>query len=164
MSPTETSVKSSGAPDDATRRRIHVLVAFDGSTKDAAALRWALQYSEAVHASVEVIHALGLQESSMVPSRVGGESDHDRAVRETEASLRRTIDADPAAESLGVHMTVVSGDPRLILLRAIERQHPDLVVIGRRAASDTVAVLGSVSREIAKASPVPVVVVPQAGP
>ena len=95
MSPTETSVKSSGAPDDATRRRIHVLVAFDGSTKDAAALRWALHYAQSVDASVEVIHALGLQESSMVSSQVGGESDHDRAVRETEASLRRTIDADP---------------------------------------------------------------------
>ena len=164
MSPTERSVHSSGPPDESVSPRIHVLVAFDGSSKDAAALRWALHYAQSVDASVEVIHALGLRESSMVPSQVGGESDHDRAVRETEASLRRTIAADPAAESLGVHMTVVSGDPRLILLRAIERQRPDLVVIGRRAASDTVAVLGSVSREVANASPVPVVVVPQAGP
>ena len=148
MSPTERLDHSPGLQDDSPSRRIHVLVAFDGSTKDAAALRWALQYSESVHASVEVIHALGLRESSMVPSQVGGESDHDRAVRETEASLRRTIAADPAAESLGVHMTVVSGDPRLILLRAIERQRPDLVVIGRRAASDTVAVLDQVHKEI----------------
>ena len=164
MSPPDRPVHASDAPDDSASRRIHVLVAFDGSTKDAAALRWAVHYAESVDASVEVIHALGLQESSMVPSRVGGESDHDRAVRETRASLRRTIDADPAAESRDVHMTIVSGDPRLILLRAIERQHPHLVVIGRRAASDTVSVLGSVSREIANASPVPVVVVPQAGP
>ena len=164
MSATERSVHSLGAPDNFASRPIHVLVAFDGSSKDAAALRWALHYAESVDASVEVIHALGLRESSIFPSQVGGESDHDRAVRETEASLRRTIDADPVAVSIGVHMTVLSGDPRLILLRAIESGRPALVVIGRRAASDTVAVLGSVSREIANASPVPVVVVPQAGP
>ena len=142
-----------------------MLVAFDGSDKDAAALEWALAIAHPLGACVEVVHALGLRESSHRPTDDGSESAHDRAIRETGEAMRRAIDTVRGSDPRDVALTVLSGHPALLLLREIEARRPDLVVVGRRRSSLASAdALGSVSREIASRSDVPVVVVPPAAP
>ena len=141
-----------------------ILVGFDGSEKDSAALRWAIELVERMgdSVSVEVFHALGLLDSANRAGEGESESAHDRAVRETTQAMRRTIDAVRPNGWLDISLTLRSGDPLLLLFAEIESTRPDLVVIGRRTAgrSDD-AVLGSVSREVASRARVPVVVVPQ---
>ena len=138
-----------------------VLVAFDGSDKDAAALEWALTNAPALGAQIEVVHALGLRESANHRSNRGAESAHDRAVRQTTEAMRRVIAAVPGADRHDIALTILSGHPALLLLDLIATTHPDLVVLGRRSsAAGAAATLGSVSQEVAGRALVPVVVVP----
>ncbi len=147
-------------PPIAPLHGLRILVAFDGSSKDGPALKWALSAAEAFGGTVDVIHALGLRDSSRHSTETG-ETVRAHAEQECRQALQTVIDtAAPDADVASIQLRIEPGHPVLLLLREIERTQPDLVVLGRSPAHSGTATLGSVSREIASKSPVPVVVVP----
>jgi nucleotide-binding universal stress UspA family protein len=148
-------------PPTVTPQVPRILVAVDGSNKDGPALKWALSAAKAFGATVvDVIHALGLKDSSH-HSTGTGETVRAHAEQACRQALQTVIDtAAPLADAASIQLRIEPGHPVLLLLREIERTNPDLVVLGRSPAHSGTATLGSVSREIASKSPVPVVVVP----
>lgn len=138
-----------------------ILVGYDGSDKDAAALRWALDVGTEFGASIEVIHALGVLESSHRMRDCGGESRYDHAVADTKAAIATAVES-VGFDAEALQITVVPGDPVLLMLRLIDERTPELVVLGRRpwGGHGHTTALGSVSREVVARACVPVVVVP----
>lgn len=146
---------------------LRVLVGFDGTEKDAAAILWALEVGPRLGASIEIVHALGLLESSHRMRDGARDSAYDRAREQTEATIARTVES-AGLDMASVRITARPGDPVLLLLQAIDDNPPDLVVLGHRVSTDGSSrngsecnTLGSVSREVVGRATVPVVVVPQ---
>ena len=74
-----------------------ILVAFDGSDKDAAALEWALAIAHPLGACVEVVHALGLRESSHRPTDDGSESAGLAALESSSMKTWRYVKLGPSS-------------------------------------------------------------------
>lgn len=132
-----------------------VAVGFDGSSDSRAALHWAASLAARVHATLEVVHAVGLLEHAGLAGQV---APHEEAVRAI------TVDAgmDPSA----VEWLVIDGDPCSALLRMNEEPYgADLIVVGTRGSGEHSGVLlGSTSLELVEHCRVPVVIVPSPSP
>ena len=130
-----------------------VAVGFDGSTDSRAALSWAASFAAHTHASLKVVHAVGLLEHA-------GLSRH--LAPHLEAVLDITADAgmDPST----VEWLVIDGDPCSALLRMNEDPYSvDLIVVGTRGSGEhSGSLLGSTSLELVEHSSIPVVIVPSA--
>lgn len=147
-------VPATGEPADraATGR---IVVGVDGSDGARGALRWALADGARRQAVVEVVHAWDLP---VIYGPVIGASPYD----DTEDAARRMLDAvvDEAVATAGtvtVERTLVVGGPAAGLLDAAKGA--DLVVVGRRGLGGFGRLLlGSVSENVARHAPCPVVV------
>ena len=115
-------------------------VAFDGSNEARVALQSAYAIAQAAGAKLRVI--------SVVKGGKGGE--------EIDAKVNDAL-AGIGADT-GVDRAVLDGDPVECLLKAAEEL--DLLVTGARRQSTLRKALGSVSTQLAKSSPCPVVVNP----
>jgi nucleotide-binding universal stress UspA family protein len=131
-----------------------VAVGFDGSNDSRAALRWAASLAAATHASLKVVHAVGLLEHA-------GLSEH--ASPHQEVALKLAVDAGMDRSS--IEWLVVDGDPCSALLRMNEPPYSvDLIVVGTRGAGEhSGSLLGSTSLELVEHSNIPVVIVPRQG-
>lgn len=129
----------------------NVAVGFDGSSDSRAALHWAARLAADVHATLKVVHAVGLLEHAGLSGHV---APHQEVVREV------TVDAgmDPSA----VEWLVIDGDPCSALLRMNEEPYAvDLIVVGTRGSGQhSGCLLGSTSLELVEHSRIPVVIVP----
>lgn len=134
-----------------------VLVGIDGSDEAAAALAWAAELAEHLGAELVVSHAIGLVE--VWHERVEEhEPDPVAAVR---ADAERWCSSLADRPGLRWRLEVEPGSPAPVVLRLVERDEVDVVVVGSRGIGGAdPAVLGSTSHELASACPVPVVVVP----
>lgn len=128
-----------------------VAVGFDGSSESRGALLWAAGLATTTHASLQVIHAVGLLEHAGLSGQV---APHQEAVRE--------IAAGAGMEASAVEWLVIDGDPCSALLRMSEAPYSvDLIVVGTRGAGEhSGSLLGSTSLELVEHSSIPVVVVP----
>jgi nucleotide-binding universal stress UspA family protein len=149
----------SGAGSDAGEL---IVVGVDGSDPSNAALRWALTEGKVRDATVEVVHAWQVP-ATFHPVLSGGfRYDTDAARADASRLVDDIVDqaiAATGAVDVTVERTVVGGGAASSLLDAAEGA--DLVVIGRRGIGGfTRLLLGSVSENVARHVPCPVVVTP----
>jgi nucleotide-binding universal stress UspA family protein len=140
-----------------------VLVAVDGSTGAAHALRWAAERATTAGSELRVMTAWETPALLGFPAGAG-------IVVPTEADLaalgQQLLD-EAIADAAPDHMptaqrSVRQGRPAFAVLEEIESYVPDLVVVGTHGHSVMARVLlGSVSSNIASHAPCPVVVVPE---
>jgi nucleotide-binding universal stress UspA family protein len=132
-----------------------IAVGFDGSGDSKAALHWAASLAAKIHASLKVVHAVGLLEHAGFSGQVAPHQDVAREI---------TIDAglDPSA----VEWLVIDGDPSSALLRMNEEPYAvDLIVVGTRGSGEhSGCLLVSTSLELVEHTRIPVVVVPFPSP
>jgi nucleotide-binding universal stress UspA family protein len=127
-----------------------IVVGVDGSANGRAALEWAVGLASSLSAEVIVVHGVGLREAA-------GIHDHER--------FRKRFDdewcAALAGSSVRSRRLLLDGDPVSVLLRTVEHEQADLVVVGSRGVGDRPELLlGSTSTQMTQRCTVPVVVVP----
>lgn len=132
----------------------NVAVGFDGSSDSRAALHWAASLAATTHASLKVVHAVGLLEHAGLSGQV---APHQDVVRE--------IAVDAGMDPSAVEWLVIDGDPCSALLRMNEEPYSvDLIVVGTRGSGEhSGSLLGSTSLELVEHSSIPVVIVPPQG-
>lgn len=134
-----------------------VLVAFDGSIHSQKALVYALKMSEALQASLYLLHAYAPITSSSLLDDTDEFLDQEKA-----EGLRVLAPAVRAAETVGIDVcpVIVEGPAPEAIARVAEEQDCDLIVMGRRgltAMGETL--LGSVSDTVLRLTDLPVLVV-----
>lgn len=136
-----------------------ILVPTDGSETAKRLYAYAIELARLTGASIVVMHAF----NSPVALRKRGAMalDEFRSSLEEEA---RELAADAAqtfqAAGLTVSALVVEGAPAEAILRAIEAEQPDLVILGSRGTGGWPGVyLGSVAERVVRHASVPVLVV-----
>jgi nucleotide-binding universal stress UspA family protein len=124
-----------------------VAVAFDGAFESRLALQVAVEFSRSVGATLRVITVI-----PDAPSQAVTAADRDRLLHEVVATLPGELRALPIREQ---------GNPVTRLLATAE-EGVDLLVIGSRGRGPWRRVmLGSVSAEVAREAPCPVLIVPR---
>jgi nucleotide-binding universal stress UspA family protein len=144
---------------------MRVLLATDGSDSAAVAAElvrnvpWPMGTSiDAVRVVEERGQELAIGAWPGVGLRVPGREVSTAAIQEAEDSLV-ALTMSLHGSGLETRHTVLRGRPADALLDWIDRQRPDLVIVGNRGVSPFErAVLGSVSGELVDGSPVPVLV------
>ncbi|CAB4243964.1 Nucleotide-binding protein, UspA family [Methylacidimicrobium sp. AP8] len=129
-----------------------ILVGFDGSKGAEAAFGLALEIAARFGASVDLL--------AVLPPSV---TDWDLAAAEERALLREPLErcAERAREKkVPFSERIETGDPAQRILEAARRGRYDLLVVGRRKLARPVYwILGSVSEQVIRHSPCPVLVV-----
>lgn len=141
------------------RRKPEVVVGVDGSPRAARALRWAAREARLRNVPLRVIHAWQLP---LVDAADVAASSAVSAIALEEASRvleTATASIDPAHLPAPVRGTLVRGPAAKALLDAAGEE--DVLVVGARGHGGLAGlVLGSVSEQVLRHSPCPVVVVP----
>ena len=159
-------VRTPGGTDDGgeeTGAGERLVVGIDGSASSRAAARWAVTEGRLRAATVRAVHAW---EVPMIYGPVGVTFPYDTASLETSArDLLDEVIAEAIAVTGGdpvdVERIVSAGGSAATILEAAEGA--DLVVIGRRGHGGFQRLLlGSVSENVARHAPCPVVVMPPA--
>jgi nucleotide-binding universal stress UspA family protein len=135
-----------------------IVVGFDGSETAHHAMQWAIQEARTRGATVDAVHAWTY---SFTPARPPAPSDAveiETVERDSELAFHRALD-DFDAQGVPIHRHHIAGDPAAELLRIADGA--DMLVVGSRGrgALSTI-LLGSVSEEVIRRSPCPVVVIP----
>jgi nucleotide-binding universal stress UspA family protein len=134
-----------------------ILALYDLSRPSQRALAWAARMASAFRADLRVAMALGPGELRGQPpaSPEGYEKDFERLIRrDMDRHFERAAVKPP---DYGV--AVLRGTPATALLKLIERERPDLVIVGSHGRTGLARVaLGSVAERIARHSPSPVLV------
>jgi nucleotide-binding universal stress UspA family protein len=131
-----------------------IVAGTDGSAGAANALRWAARLAARHGAEVVVMTGFVPTDAELPPRRVAA------LLAEREAELAVWSKAARLGE-VAVRTVVERGDPRPGLLAVAEREHADLVVVGRvgRSAGPGLLHFGSVAEWLAHHSDLPVAVV-----
>ena len=139
---------------------IKILIAVDGSALSLDAVHHVLRLvQDGLRASVVLAH---VQEPASLYELVVSRDPDLIAAASVEAGehLMASARALLQAAGLGCDTAVGVGDPAHVLVDIIESSGCDMVVIGARGqGAISSALLGSVSQELAHASPVPVTIV-----
>jgi nucleotide-binding universal stress UspA family protein len=128
-----------------------ILALYDLSDPSKAALEWSIRFGERFHSELKVIHLLIREEGAEMSRRIRDEID----------KTVRTLTARGGEGRLNkLEINVSAGKTVPSLLGIIEKESPDLVVLGThgRTGLDYV-LLGSVAEKIARHSPSPVLTV-----
>lgn len=131
----------------------------DGSDDSRHALSWAVALAAAVGAEVVAVHAMGLLEQFTPEDETQPVTSHrDQVVRRFETEWCAPLDA---VDDVRSRRLVEDGPPAMVLLRLVEREGADLVVVGSRGVGGfDELLLGSTSAQLVQHSPVPVTVIP----
>ena len=134
-----------------------ILVAFDNSSHAWRALEQAVALAKERDAELTLMTVV--QEPRVVASPyVVPLVDTDELVSEAEAELEKAAVSVP--DGIPVKKVVGRGDSADEIIRRAEADADDVIVIGTRGHSDAASlVIGSVSHEVIRRSPVPVLVV-----
>ncbi|HYM14782.1 MAG TPA: universal stress protein [Dehalococcoidia bacterium] len=139
-----------GAPAGA---RPPVIVACDGSPASATAARY-LAATAAPGTDIVLCTVLP-REARPGDAWAGAAAEHARSVTAATGEAVRIL----AVAGHPVRVVVGYGDPAEELLRYAEEEHAAAIVLGRRGAGLTKALLGSVSERVARHAKIPVVIV-----
>jgi nucleotide-binding universal stress UspA family protein len=131
-----------------------IVVGVDGSRGARNALSWAHGLAAAHGAELVAMTGFVPTESELKPAR------YEVLLSAAQADLDRWVEAVPTGD-VAVRTVVEPGDPRPAILTVAEREHADLVVVGRVGASAGPGLLhlGSLAEWLAHRSDVPVAVV-----
>lgn len=136
----------------------HVIVGIDGSAPSLRAAAWASAVAETRGATLLVLHAHVPEQSEVRPEY------HERLVAAQRDELhgwcQEALGDRPRVEEL------VDGDPRDVLLDAVERVPTILLVVAAEGASGSkpgLLRLGSVAEHLAHQATVPLAIVPSGG-
>jgi nucleotide-binding universal stress UspA family protein len=134
-----------------------ILVAFDNSAHAWRALEQAVELAKQRDAELTLMTVV--QEPRVVASPyVVPLVDTDQLVSEAEAELEKAAVSVP--DGIPVKTVVRKGDSADEIIRRAEADADDVIVIGTRGHGDAASlVIGSVSHEVIRRSPVPVLVV-----
>lgn len=141
----------------------HILIPVDTSQGSDKAFEYVLE--ELPRPRITLLHVLN---PLTVFNYVSGESfDYERA-RQAEQERRETVEriftdyrGKDAARNRDIQTVIRSGDPADMILEYTEDSDVDHIVLGSRGRSGLEqTVLGSVARDVAKRSSVPVTIVP----
>ena len=133
-----------------------IVVGIDGSAASVAALRWAAAEARVRHATLVVAHAWELPPMAVAPFAASIDP------VEVEAAAARVVDdalEHEDLEGVGVERAVVGG-PAVMSLLELAREATLLVVGARGSGGFAGLLLGSVSEQVVRHAPCPVVVVP----
>jgi nucleotide-binding universal stress UspA family protein len=136
-----------------------VVVGVDGSKASAAAIEFAFDQAEALHAQVIALHAWTTPFLTYADGASMLGFDADKVTTEMRLLVAESV-AGPAAEHPDVSVTteLVSGSPAQALIRRSESA--DLVVVGSRGRGGfTGLLLGSVSQNVLHHSQCPIAIV-----
>jgi nucleotide-binding universal stress UspA family protein len=144
-----------------TARSERIVVGVDGSPSSRAATSWAVTEAQLRGATVQAVHAW---EVPMIYGPIGATFPFDTA--DIELAARKVVDqvvdeaiAAAGGDGVAVERIVMPGGAAASILGTAE--NADLVVIGRRGLGGFKRLmLGSVSENIARHAPCPVVVMP----
>ncbi len=135
-----------------------IVVGIDGSATSQRALQWAADLATSTQCEVIAVHALTLLErldphSEPVPAGPHRAEIIERFENEWCAPLDTT--------SVRSRRLALDGPPVMALLRAVEEESADLIVVGSRGVGGfSELLLGSTSTQLAQHAPVPVTIVP----
>jgi nucleotide-binding universal stress UspA family protein len=156
-SPAPVAVAPRGLADRGPITLGRIGVGFDDSAESWKALQQAALLAGSTGASVRVVHALTTLTTPPGPSYRAEDQQERR--RAAEAATERAVASLPT--TLNSESRVVAGDP-VRVLEAEAHRDLDLLVLGSRAFGPVRrVVLGSVSSEIVRQAPGPVMVVPR---
>ena len=130
--------------------QVRLVVGVDTSPESIAALDWALRTGAAFAGSVTVVHAVGLLEEGGYRPRP------DLTAIVQDACTRVTAECPPT------NVVLEDGPAADVLIRVAEREHAEMIVVGRRGLGQAPRVLGSVSEHVLDYARLPVLVVPHA--
>jgi nucleotide-binding universal stress UspA family protein len=132
---------------EASRPVSLVLVGVDGSDNSLRALRWAGDVAAGLDAEVLAVHAVGLLD----------QLHHDEVVEQFETTWCAPLtDCDVRHRKV-----LLDGPPSMTMLRLIEQEPVDLVVVGSRGIGGFPELqLGSTSLQLVHHCPVPVTIIP----
>ena len=137
----------------------HVLVAFDGSSKEAElALDHAIAMAQVYRARLALVAVVAPPPLLAWQAPGGMRGMHETEQTELEAALRRAADRVP--DDMSVTTRLLDGDPARELLRAAGDGDHDVLVMGSRGRGRmTAALLGSVSNRVMHDAEIPVIVI-----
>ncbi|WP_276270698.1 universal stress protein [Haloarcula litorea] len=136
-----------------------ILLPTDGSDGIAAAAEHATNFAQAFDATVHVVSVADTRNrfespTSGLSAEAWSDAEHERA----EEAVAATVDALP--DDVPVETSVVEGVPRSEILRYVEDEGMDLVVMGTHGRTGLDHYLiGSVAEKVVRRSPVPVTTV-----
>lgn len=141
----------------------NILVGIDFSDSSAGALYHAMTLAERLDAVLHLVHVTPAQANLAIPTDIGfnmpAEFEDAQRARARLEHLRVMLAAKTPVE---LHLRM--GDPVRALLEVITELRPDMVVIGSHGRSAVMRMLlGSVSSQMTRLCPVPVLVVPAPG-
>lgn len=142
----------------------HILVATDFSECSVRASQLASELASTFSAQLTVVHiwelpSYGYLEAVALPSELV-----EQVGRAAEARMAETV-ATLKAQCPTARSIVKMGDVAFELLKAVEDEHSDLLVLGTHGRRGfTRALLGSVAEKLVRTAPVPVLTVHAAGP
>jgi nucleotide-binding universal stress UspA family protein len=143
-----------------------IVCATDGSGHASKAVAIAADLAARYQARLVIVHAVAegdipaeLQRMAEVEHLVGP-ADADHPSRVAHALVQKVLDdaAADVGQKLGSDLVthLETGDPARVILRAVERERADLVVMGSRGLGEIKGLLqGSVSHKIAQLAPCP---------
>jgi nucleotide-binding universal stress UspA family protein len=136
------------------------MVGVDGSSEAARALRWAIETAREQDAEVVAVHALETQFLAYYSLEAGVPVQLEDRWRE---EIQRAFEEDwclPLKESGVQHRTLLlKGRPATVISETADQLGADMVVVGRRGRGGVARfMLGSVSSELTRDCPVPLVV------
>jgi nucleotide-binding universal stress UspA family protein len=142
---------------------MRVLLATDGSANAAVAAELLEKMRWPLGSSIDVVRVVGYGgvEGSVGPWPLGLPTSPDAEATEVEDAEVALLDEVATLRMLGLNAdhAVLRGRPADMLLDWVDRNRPDLVLVGTRGNSElTQAIVGSVSAELVDRSPVPVLV------
>ena len=142
------------ARDGAVKPRT-VVAGYDGTDEARAAVALAIDRAQPSDRIV-VVHAIA------PASHWLGTPYHDRAVAQSHARAERVLDEmRPIAEQVEtpIEFSVLEGPPAEVLIRAAAVRDADEIVVGSRGRGRIRGALGSVTQELLRRAPRPVLVV-----
>lgn len=139
----------------------HILVGIDFSDSSAGAMYAAAALAERLRGTLHLVHIA--PSNITVPTAFGLADvegfDEARRSREEMERLRAML-----STKVDVELHMYMGEPVAGILTLIKELKPDMVVVGSHGRGDLLRLLmGSVSTELVRKSPVPVLVVPAPG-
>jgi nucleotide-binding universal stress UspA family protein len=138
-----------------------IVVGVDGSPRSDLALRWAVRWAERTGAVVRAVMCWEYPILLTLPSPIGQPVPPPERMQDaTEQALTTVLEPVRAATTVEVDGVARRGKASTVLLE--EATSAVMVVVGTRGLGRArAALLGSVSRKVAAASPCPVAVVPE---
>lgn len=140
-----------------------IVLGLDGSPGSSAALAWVIDHARALEADVVVVHSIDIPPLAAAPLLVGPPVlVTDELIEELRVEAERWCEPLRAA-AVPYRVEVREGSPAGVLNAVADREHADVIVVGRRGHGGFLElVLGSVPHALAHSARVPLVIVPTA--